>query len=211
MLYTETVFPSTLELLKRMMADDALNDFVLVGGTALSLQIGHRISVDLDLFSNTSFDEEELFGYLLSEYNLELDFISKRTVKGEVQGVQIDCISHQYPWVSSFNIVEGIRLAGLLDIAAMKLNAVSGNGTRIKDFIDLAYLSGYISFSDMLGAYTKKYNANPIIAIKSITFFDDIDFNEPIKMMNGGKFNWKRIEKRLLDMQRNSNKVFELL
>ncbi|NDV59597.1 hypothetical protein D0T85_15970 [Bacteroides sp. 519] len=194
-----------------MMNDSALNEFVLVGGTALSLQIGHRISVDLDLFSNTSFDEEELSAYLLSAYDLELDFISKRTVKGEIQGVQIDCIAHQYPWVSSFNILEGIRLASLLDIAAMKLNAVSGNGTRVKDFIDLAYLSGYMSFTEMLKAYTKKYNANPVIAVKSITFFDDINFDEPIKMINGGRLSWKKIEKRLLDMQRNADKVFELI
>ncbi|MDL2304591.1 nucleotidyl transferase AbiEii/AbiGii toxin family protein [Bacteroides sp. OttesenSCG-928-D19] len=190
------------------MNDEVLANFVLVGGTALSLQIGHRISVDLDLFSNIPFDEEELSSYLSSMYGLELDFISKRTIKGEIQGVQIDCLAHQYPWVSPLNNLEGIRLSGLPDIAAMKLNAISGNGTRIKDFIDVAYLSKYLSLSEMLEAYQKKYKANPVIAVKSIAFFNDINFKEPIQMADEKKFNWKQIERRIFDMQRNYDKVF---
>lgn len=55
MLYQTTVEDSTLELLKRLMNDEVFKDFVLVGGTALSLQLGHRISVDIDLFSETPF------------------------------------------------------------------------------------------------------------------------------------------------------------
>ncbi len=54
MLHTETVAPETLELLSRLMQDSFFNNFVLVGGTAISLHLGHRISVDLDLFSNES-------------------------------------------------------------------------------------------------------------------------------------------------------------
>ena len=63
MLHKETVSPSTLELLTTLMKDCRLKHFVLVGGTSLSLQLGHRISVDLDLFSDLSFDESELSSY----------------------------------------------------------------------------------------------------------------------------------------------------
>lgn len=93
MLHKETVSPSTLELLTTLMKDCRLKHFVLVGGTSLSLQLGHRISVDLDLFSDLSFDESELSSYLVENYDLELDFISRSTLKGEIRGVQIDCIS----------------------------------------------------------------------------------------------------------------------
>lgn len=55
MLHKETVEKSTLELLIKLMSDTSLKEFVLVGGTALSLQLGHRISIDLDLFSITPF------------------------------------------------------------------------------------------------------------------------------------------------------------
>lgn len=57
MLHTETVAPKTLELLTKLMNDTTFNHFLLVGGTSLSLQMGHRISIDLDLFSNETFDE----------------------------------------------------------------------------------------------------------------------------------------------------------
>ena len=67
MLHTETVAPKTLELLNQLMNDTTFNFFLLVGGTSLSLQLGHRISVDLDLFSNESFDEHKLVEYLRSE------------------------------------------------------------------------------------------------------------------------------------------------
>jgi hypothetical protein len=193
------------------MDDEHFKDFVLVGGTALALQLGHRISIDIDLFSSASFNENELAEYLRTKYSFKLDFISNNTLKGEIEGVQIDCIAHQYPWINTFSLEENIRLASLDDIAAMKLNAIAGNGTRIKDFIDIAYLSSKISLKKMLEAYELKYNANPIIPIKALDYFDDLNFNEPIKMAHDSKFNWMRIEKRLKIMQDYPDKIYPAL
>jgi hypothetical protein len=209
MLFKSTVQSSTLGLLERLSKDEILKDFVLVGGTALALQIGHRISVDLDFFSNLPFEQDKLVDYLHRNYQFELDYIAKNTIKGEIDGVQIDCISHQYPWISSFVTDENFRLAGAPDIAAMKLNAISGNGTRLKDFIDIAFLSTKMTLNEMLGYYQKKYNSNPIIPLKAITYFDEIDYNEPIKMVEGLLFKWKNIEKRLIDMQKEPNHIFQ--
>jgi hypothetical protein len=211
MLYKTTIDDSTLELLNRLMDDEVLKDFVLVGGTALSLQLGHRISVDIDLFSSISFNEIELADYLRSKYHFELDFISKNTLKGEINGVQLDCIAHQYPWINSLNKEKNIRFASFDDIAAMKLNAIAGNGTRIKDFIDIAFMSGKISFNKMLEGYEIKYNSNPIIPIKAITYFDEINFDEPIRMAHGLKLNWGKIEKRLKNMQDFPQRIFQAL
>ena len=211
MLHKTTIDRSTLELLNKLMNDKALNDFILVGGTALTLQLGHRISIDIDLFSSTSFNENELADYLRIKYQFELDFISKNTLKGEIDGVQLDCIAHLYPWINSPSMEENIRLASFCDIAAMKLNAIAGDGTRIKDFIDIAYLSGKISLSKMLNGYELKYNANPLIPVKAITYFDDINFNEPIRMAQNPKLNWRKIEKRLKSMQNYPNRVFQSL
>ena len=208
MLFTETVASSTLELLRRLMKDIALRDFVLVGGTSLALQVGHRISVDIDLFSNLSFSEEALSDHLISNYNLELDYIDKNTIKGEIEGVQVDCITHGYPWLSPFYVTSDVRFASLEDIAAMKLNAIVGNGTRIKDFIDVAYLSSYLCFNEMLNAYEKKYRMNSIIPVKALTYFNDINFDEPIKMHGQINFNWKKIAKRLNEMQKFPSKKF---
>jgi len=132
-------------------------------------------------------------------------------LKGEINGVQLDCIAHQYPWVNSIITEEGVRLASLDDIAAMKLNAITVNGTRIKDFIDIAYLSAKITLNQMLAGYELKYNANPIIPIKALVYFDDINFDETIKMVNGLKFNWAKITERLKDMQDYPDRMFQPL
>lgn len=208
MLHKETIDASTLELLKQLMADKQLKDFVLVGGTALSLQMGHRISVDLDLFVNQDFETEELREYMERTYRLETDYLAFATVKGEINGVQVDCIAHSYPWIRPFVEEEGIRLASMEDICAMKLNAIAGNGTRIKDFIDVAFLSSLYSLNQMLSFYEEKYHANPLMPLKGIVFFDDINMEAPVKMTDGKTLNWKKIEKRLLDMEKCPNKVF---
>ncbi len=210
MLYTETVAPSTLELLNRLMSDQLFHDFRLVGETSLSLQIGHRISIDLDLFSDSNFDEIVVKNHLEKNYNLITEFLANETVKGDINGVQIDCIAHKYKWLAPATTIGNIRLASLEDIAAMKLNAISGNGTRIKDFIDIAYLSSIFSLNQMLDFYSLKYHSSTLIPMKAITYFDDINFNEPLKMLNG-KFSWKVIANRLEKMQRHSSKCFPVL
>jgi predicted nucleotidyltransferase component of viral defense system len=211
MLHKETIEKSTLELLNQLMGDVSFSNFVLAGGTALALQIGHRISVDLDLFSSQPFNAEELADYLRTNYGFELDFISTNTIKGELNGVQLDCIAHQYPWIDKSNDIGEIRLASLTDIAAMKLNAIAGNGTRIKDFVDIAFLSSKISLNQMLEAYEKKYKSNTIMPLKALVFYNDINFNEPIKMTGNKHFEWNPIEKRLRLMYKLPNKIFELL
>ena len=120
MLHKETIDAATLELLKRLMGDERLQGFVLVGGTSLALQIGHRISVDLDLFIEKEFEADELREYLERYYHLQTDYLAFATVKGEVEGVQVDCIAHAYPWLKPFAVEEGVRLASLEDICAMK-------------------------------------------------------------------------------------------
>lgn len=209
MLQKQTVAPETLELLNRLMHDTVLEKFILVRGTSISLQLGHRISVDLDLFTNEAFDEQKLTDYLRSNYHFELDYIEKETVKGEIDGIKIDCIAHKYPWVSDPIETEGVRLAQLADLAAMKLNAIIGNGTRLKDFIDLAYLSKVMSLNSMINAYQLKYNSNGVMALKAMVYFDDINFAEPIRMLPTVKsFDWKKIEKQLLSMIKHPDRIF---
>ncbi len=211
MLHKETIDAATLELLKRLMGDERLQGFELVGGTSLALQMGHRISIDLDLFTEIEFEADELREYLERNYHLQTDYQAFATVKGEVEGVQVDCIAHAYPWLKPFVVEEGIRLASLEDICAMKLNAIAGNGTRIKDFVDVAHLSSRFSLEQMLKFYEEKYQANPLMPLKGIVYFADINKNAPIKMANGKPLDWKSIEKRLLAMEKFPQKVFPQL
>jgi len=207
MLHTETIAPATLELLKALMREKALSGFVLVGGTSLALQIGHRESVDLDLFTDSPFDAPLLSERLSRSYGFTQDLIHNYTLKGEISGVQVDCIAHQYAWLDGFVVEDGIRMASARDIAAMKLNAIVGNGTRLKDFIDIAHLSSLLSLNEMLDAYAQKYESNTVMALKGLFYWNDIDFDEPIRMTRG-KHQWRRIEERLKQMQETPTKVF---
>ena len=208
MLRKETVDPGTLELLKYLMSDERLSDFFLVGGTALSLQIGHRISIDLDLFTLKPFDENILLEYLEQAKKFEVNLQNKNTLKGKIAGIQVDCIMHAYPLVESLLHVEGIRMASLQDIAAMKLNAIVGTGSRLKDFVDIAFLSYYLSLKEMIEAYENKYELrNPFSVLKAISYHSDINFADEIQMINV-KLEWKVIEKRLKEMEKYPDEIF---
>lgn len=156
MLQKETVEPRTLELLRELQQEPLLKNFNLVGGTALALRLGHRKSIDLDLFTKEEFDLEEVKEMLIEKYNLKVSYERKQTLKGFINNVMIDCIRFDYPHLYEPDIIEDIRLESIPDIIAMKLSAIAQNGTRIKDFIDIATLSVCYSFNDMLDFYTKK-------------------------------------------------------
>lgn len=200
MLHKETIETSTLELLKSLQSEPLLASFNLVGGTALALRLGHRKSVDLDLFSKEDFDLREVKELLVNKYNLKVGYEKGKTLKGFIGKVMVDLIRYDYPHIHPVETEEGIRLESLPDIVAMKLSSICDNGTRIKDFIDIAHLSNLYSFDKMLQFYTQKFpSSNPIVPTKSLVYFDDINFDEDIVMMQGD-FDWKVIANRLNEM-----------
>jgi len=130
---------------------------------------------------------------------------------GHINNIKLDFVRHNYPWIKPPERIEGVTIASLEDIAAMKLNAIVGSGSRLKDFVDIAYLSGYMPLSDMLNFYEQKYpDINGIIAMKSLCYFDDIDFSVNIEYIGESK-NWQNIEHRLKEMVQNPEKLFPKL
>lgn len=209
MLYTETIARPTLELLKKLEAEVAMTDFNLAGGTSLALYLGHRVSIDLDLFTPKPFDAKNMEKFLAAKYGFRTDFMEKNTLKGFIAGVKIDCITHSYDYLEEPYTESDIRLYSIQDIVAMKLSAIADNGSRLKDFIDIAFLSTRFPFKSMLKMYERKFpGSNLIRPFKAITYFDDIDFEEDIVMLNG-RYEWRPIEKRLIDMTQKQDKVFE--
>jgi hypothetical protein len=194
------------------MRDENMHDFMLAGGTNLALLLGHRKSIDLDFFSYKSFDSISLAEYLKEKYELKIsDIRSANTVKGFINGVKIDIIAHIYPLVNEPFVIDGyIRLYSMWDVAAMKLAAISDNGTRLKDFVDIACLSTLMSLTDMLNSYLKKYrNANQLHVLRGLSYFDDINFDVNIELANKHRFSWKKIQERILQMIKFENKIFE--
>lgn len=208
MLHYEAVETSTLQLIKELCADEWLHDFVIVGGTALALQIGHRKSEDIDLFTRHDIDLATLSAHLSSNYGFAPGFVERNTLKGQIKGVKVDLITFPYPWIGPIVNEEGVRLASIDDIAAMKLSAISQNGTRLKDFIDIAFLSCYLSLDNMMNCYERKFpHANPAIPLKAIDYFNDINFNEAINLIHA-RYSWPSIEKRIRRMQQSPSSCF---
>ena len=195
MLHKETVTAGTLDLIHRLMADEKLKSFNLVGGTALSLMLGHRISIDIDLFTDQKFSGEQLGKHLDQHYKAEFKSVRDNAVTGFIEDVKFDLILHPYPKIMPVINPEGIRMESLFDIAAMKVNAIVGNGSRIKDFIDIHYLLKVLSPEQIINSYLKKYpDVSEQMAVSSLRYYKDIDFTTNVTLMDS-KLKWKEIEK----------------
>ena len=177
MLFLKTIETQTLLLLKRLQALPELADTRLVGGTALALQLGHRVSVDLDVFGKWDYSKD-LYSVLSSVGHVEKESGSPdgRMAFFYIDGVKVDCVSYEmYEWLEPSLEMEDVRLAGIKDIAAMKINAITNRGAR-KDFVDLARLLDEHSLGEMLGWYRTKYpEANPALALRSLSYFVDAE------------------------------------
>jgi len=204
MLYKETVSPNTLELLIRLQQKEYLKGFYLAGGTSLALKIGHRTSVDIDLFSAYSFDTGQLLENLSADFGFNLFFSAANTLKGSINGVQVDILAHRYPYVSPPVILYNIAMLSTEDIIAMKLNAISISGQRVKDFIDIYYLLKSYSVSDMIRFYKIKYASfNEVNVLKSLVWFDDIDLTDWPVLLQHPELKWPEIMKKIRgDMQK---------
>jgi hypothetical protein len=199
MLHKETVAPAALELILTLQKDEPFNGFYLVGGTSLSLQIGHRISVDIDLFSRSSFDHILLLEHLEKNYNFSLQYMQVNTLKGILNGVFIDIITHDFTYVKAPIIEEGIKMLSKPDIAAMKVNAISGNGTRAKDFVDIYFLLKEYSFAEIISFYNMKYDKrNEFHAIKSLSYFNDINTNDWPNLILEPKLTPAKVKKEII-------------
>ena len=97
MLHTSAVEARTLDLIKLLMADAGLKDFFTVGGTALSLQIGHRISIDIDLFTEKDFNAVSLRQYLELHHQMTDAKTIVNGIFGFIDNIKIDMIAHKYP------------------------------------------------------------------------------------------------------------------
>jgi predicted nucleotidyltransferase component of viral defense system len=197
MLRTETVADDTLELLKQLQQKDYLQDFILVGGTALSLQIGHRISVDLDMFTSVDFDPKELKMTLEEDFsNFRVELERPNTLITTINDVKVDFIRFKYGFAYPIIEFEKVRLANIKDIASMKLDAISGRGKK-KDFFDLYFLFQHFTLKELLDLYKVKYpNVSVFHVIKSMNYFEEAesDLNPIILDKN---ITWAKVKKRV--------------
>ena len=204
MLQLSTIDSSTLELLKKLMTFKEFAGIRLVGGTALALQIGHRRSIDLDFFGNIDFKNLYTADTFKDFNKVVILKTSKNINIFSIDNVKVDFVNYTYPWLQDEVLVEGIRLAGIQDIAAMKLAAVTGRGSR-KDFIDIYFLLQKYNLRQLMDFYNKKYyDGSEYMVLKSLTYFEDAEEDHQVKMIH--KISWGRIKKFILDAVNIYNK-----
>ena len=175
MLHTTTVYPKTLGLLKKLMLLPALEGFNLAGGTALSLQIGHRISVDLDFFGDVDFEPIDVLDAIRDVAHPSIINQSRAILILNTDGIKTDFVRYRYPLLNPVNSFEGIRLLSILDIGAMKLAAITNRG-RQRDFFDLFFILRLHTLRDLLDAYNAKFSdGSEFLVRKSIVYFEDAE------------------------------------
>jgi hypothetical protein len=183
MLQRKAVDPETLSLLKELMALPELSDFYLVGGTALALQIGHRKSIDLDLFcdSAVAFDQDTIIQVMPQPFT---EFARSEVFLGiHIREVKCDFVKYPFPRIDPLVIREEVRMASMIEIAAMKLWAITRRGSK-KDFIDLYFLLKRYSLKEMFDFFRKKFpSVESLMVIRSLTWFEDAEEDlDPVMM-----------------------------
>lgn len=197
MLQLQTVEPNTLELLRSLMQKEYLNSFVLVGGTALALQLGNRESIDLDMFSTADFSSNEVLSSLLNDYQIVVNNQLTQTLISTINHVKVDFIKFHYPFIRPFVVIENIRMASVEDIAAMKLDAITGRGSK-KDFYDLYFLLQQFSIDDLFSFYIEKYpHQTTFHVIRSLTYFEDAEI-QPNPIVFDKTITWEVVKHKII-------------
>ena len=196
MLSYQTVESHTLDLLKGLMSEPLFVSLRLVGGTALALQYGHRSSIDLDFFGTIE-DDSEVIKDTLRKYGKLVIIKESRNIKiYQLDGVIVDIVNYCYPWISAPVSENGISLASPPDIAAMKVNAIEGRGSK-KDFIDMYFLLQHYSLKEILAFYQNKYPENSLFrALMSLSYFDDAEEQFMPKMFSN--VSWEEMKTYIL-------------
>ena len=188
MLQLTTVEPGTFAILKDLMKIPEMEGFHLVGGTALSLMYGHRISEDLDLFSTAQFDNVEISDVLVQRFgdSLSIRTSSRFGIFCYINDVKVDIVRYPHPLIRPTLAVEGIRMVSMEDIVAMKIQAVLGRAKK-KDFWDIAELLKHFTIDDFVKFHKEKFaTQNLYITVpQAISYFADADDSEdPISLKN---------------------------
>ena len=201
--------PQTFALIQKLQKLSELIDFHLVGGTALALQMGHRNSIDIDLFTSNEFETQELIQTLSLVSKVEIVFEKqKNTLLCNLDDIKTDFIRHPYPLLKSPIVEEGIRFLSMEDISGMKIHAIVNSGKRLKDFVDIYFLLEHFTMNQIIGFYREKYpHMSPMVPLKAVTYFGDIDPEmDPPKMKK--KLPLEKIKKRILESVSKMNKRF---
>ena len=196
-LHTECLPAGTQRIAGRLSSLLKEYEFVLAGGTAAALHMGHRISEDLDFFTARELNTERLL-YGLKRTGLTTEILSRErgTLIAAIEGVKVSFFHYPYPFIEKMVTFKSIRVANLVDIASMKLVAIVQRGCK-RDFVDLFFIFKEIPFfriaENMVERFGKEM-VNPALIGKSLVFFQDAEYEPEPRYTRGNKTPWKEIK-----------------
>jgi hypothetical protein len=160
------------------------DDFYLAGGTALALQIGHRKSIDFDLFSYKEINQNKIIS------QLNRSKISKTIVDNEDQltfiydGVKLTFLHYPFEVNEFVTLESGIRTVKPISIATMKAYAL-GRRAKWKDYVDLYFITRMESLEKIINQAEKLFGKlfNEKLFREQLTYYEDIDYSEKVNYL----------------------------
>ena len=204
---------SRYELLKKISEVISIDDYYMIGGTALSLQLGLRESYDFDFCVKGEFNNEVLLEELKSVGNVEVIQNQKGTCDVLLNGVQVSFFYYPNKVLKDFVKPEEmpkLKIASVLDIAIMKVVAIGGRGAK-KDFFDLYNIikKCNITVDELVNGLVQKCgnNVNYLNIIMGLSYFEDAE--DEILPNTFVSYNWENIKKFFIEFQRKVQKCLE--
>ena len=189
------ILPEEQQRLLTLLSEETfIKDFYLAGDTGLALYLGHRQSFDFDFFIPTDFDTSQIVNILTGLGKYERGNEEKNTINGLLNGVRVSFLGYKYDIIDEFSHYQRIRLAGIRDIASMKLEAITGRGSK-KDFVDMYFLLNHFTLEQIFSFHALKYGVglnNQYHHLKSLVYFADAD-PEAMPLMTT-PLNWDKVK-----------------
>ena len=202
MFHLFTVEEETYNLLKTIFSlPEIKQQFALAGGTGLALQLGHRKSIDLDIFSPKHFDirEIEIIISTTPGMNFELVNSNQKMLFAFINHIKCDFVQEPAKQIRPFIDHDGVKYFSVEDITAMKMHTICGRGKK-KDFFDMYALIETYGWQKMLEWFQEKYDSSQLYFLwRSITYFDDAEDDADITAFPPFTKSWEEIKEYIRD------------
>lgn len=194
---------ATAQCFEKLGRQNWIKPFYLIGGTAVALHLGHRQSVDLDFVGADSVNTLQLRQALSQCGKFVLDSESADTIYGVLDDVKLSFMKYEYPLLEQPGAFQNIAVAGIKDLAAMKLDVIAARGKK-RDFVDVyAIAQSGVTLPEMWRWFQEKYKAlatNPMHILKSLTYFEDAEQDpDPVFLK---KMDWSAVKSFFLQESR---------
>jgi len=193
-MFYEAVPQSTLGILKDLSNHQYISEnFYLAGGTGLALYLGHRISNDLDFFTEQDINQYEL-ELIFNKENSQKIYQTKNSIWYKFGNIEISFFKYPYRCIENFQKIFNIKLASKKDIYAMKTMALIQRGAK-KDFYDIYEFFNEYTIKEIKEILITKFdfnNVNFYQLVKAINYFDDAEMNPDVESLKSVE--WDKIK-----------------